>query len=278
LLYGRIRPKLFTSEPSAVTFAYTLYSALWLVVSTSRWKLPVFFGMMAMALFALRGPTLVLMLLLAVPYFIFLAGVQPGKRPSAARLLGAIVLSLFLVVLMIVLGQIFFAERFNQLARGEDASFFGRFTGPMLVAFDVIQNYPFAGAGLTGEPFIAQRVMTVFMKTPAFPAALVVERISDQLANYFWLHWIYLGAIWGLACIVAVSAWLRMLGVSSVLYCWIVWAILGQASGSYVGPKTWSVLLMAAAVSVLARQSAPAATARRRGLGSTRGFIWSAVR
>jgi hypothetical protein len=37
-----------------------------------------------------------------------------------------------------------------------------------------------------------------------------------------------------------------------VLYCWTVWVILGQASGSYVGPKTWSVLLMAAAASILA--------------------------
>jgi hypothetical protein len=36
-----------------------------------------------------------------------------------------------------------------------------------------------------------------------------------------------------------------------VLYCWTVWLILGQASGSYVGPKTWSVLLIAAAASIL---------------------------
>ena len=34
LLYGRVRPKLFTSEPSAVTFAYTQYSTLWLVVES----------------------------------------------------------------------------------------------------------------------------------------------------------------------------------------------------------------------------------------------------
>jgi hypothetical protein len=43
-----------------------------------------------------------------------------------------------------------------------------------------------------------------------------------------------------------------MLGVPSVLYCWTVWIILGQASGSYVGPKTWSVMLIAAAASILA--------------------------
>jgi hypothetical protein len=266
LLYGRIRPKLFTSEPSAVTFSYTQYSALWLVLSTWRWKLPVFFCMMAMALFVLPGPTLVLMLLLTVPYLIFLAGMQPGRRPSASRLIGSLALSVFLVAMMIALGQIFFAARLDQLARGEDASFFGRFTGPMLVAFDMLQNYAWAGAGLTGETFIADRVMNVYMNSPAFDSSWRIARVADALSNYFWLHWIYLGAVWGVVCIVAVSVWLRMLGVPSVLYCWVVWVILGQASGSYVGPKAWSVLLMAAAASV--RPSAPAATVllRRRGL------------
>jgi hypothetical protein len=266
LLYGRIRPKLFTSEPSAVTFSYTQYSALWLVLSTWRWKLSVFLCMMAMALFVLPGPTLVLMLLLTVPYLIFLAGIQRGRRPSASRLIGSLVLSVFLVALMIVLGQIFFAARLEQLAMGQDASFFGRFTGPMLVAFDMLKNYSWAGAGLTGEPFIADRVMNVYINSTAFDSSWRFTRVADALSNYFWLHWIYLGAVWGVVCIVAVSVWLRMLGVPSVLYCWAVWVILGQASGAYVGPKTWSVLLMAAAASV--QPSAPAATVllRRRGL------------
>ena len=38
ILYGRVRPKLFTSEPSAVTFAYTHYCAVWLAVSAWRYK------------------------------------------------------------------------------------------------------------------------------------------------------------------------------------------------------------------------------------------------
>ena len=58
--------------------------------------------------------------------------------------------------------------------------------------------------------------------------------------------------MWGVLAIVAVSVWLRLLGVPSVLYCWAVWIILGQASGAYVGPKTWTVMLIAAAASILA--------------------------
>ncbi|MBV8406052.1 MAG: hypothetical protein JOY64_00340 [Alphaproteobacteria bacterium] len=251
LLYGRIRPKLFTSEPSAVTFAYTHYSSVWLVVSPWRWKLPVYFGLMALALFVLPGPTLMLMLLLTVPYLVFLAGARAGGRPSTTRLVGSLALSLVLVGLAIVLGRVFFAERLNDLATGKDASFFFRFTGPMLVAFDLLRDHPWAGAGLTGEPYIADRVIDIFMNSPSFEAAWQVGKVSDTLTNFFWLHWIYLGLVWGVICLVAVSIWLRMLGTPSVLYCWAVWIILGQASGSYVGPKTWAVLLIAAAVAIL---------------------------
>ena len=157
-----------------------------------------------------------------------------------------------LVAAAIVFGSIFFAARLNELATGRDASFFYRFTGPMLVAFDTFRTYPWAGAGLTGEPFITNNVMNVYMNSPSFQAAWRISRIADVLTNYVWLHWIYLGLVWGVLTIVAVSVWLRLLGVPSVLYCWAVWIILGQASGAYVGPKTWTVMLIAAAASILA--------------------------
>jgi len=131
----------------------------------------------------------------------------------------------------------------------------------MLVAFNMFRDHPWAGAGLTGEPSIANNVMNIYMNSPSFPATLGISRVGDVLTNYFWTHWIYLSLVWGVICLAALSLWLRLLGVRSVLYCWTVWLILGQASGSYVGPKTWSVLLMAAAASILTvgvRQDQPA--------------------
>jgi hypothetical protein len=121
----------------------------------------------------------------------------------------------------------------------------------MLVAFDMFQKHPLAGAGLTGEPSIEHEVLTVYMNSAAFDSAWRIPKIGDVLTNYVWLHWIYLGLGWGIVMIVAISFWLRQLGVSSILFCWAVWLILGQASGAYVGPKTWAVLLMAAAASAV---------------------------
>jgi len=254
LLYGRVRPKLFTSEPSAVTFAFTHFSSVWLVVSPWRHKLLVYLIMMGCGLFVMPGPTLMLMLLLSVPYLLFLSG-GSAPRSTVTRFIGAAALSLILVGAAIVIGRSFFAERLNELSSGKDASSFYRFTGPMLVAFDVFKHYPWAGAGLTGEPFIADNVMSVYMNAPGFQSAWQIPRIGDVLTNYFWLHWIYLGLVWGVVILVAISVWLRKLGAPSILYCWAVWVILGQASGSYVGPKTWAVLLIGAAASVLSARS-----------------------
>jgi hypothetical protein len=282
ILYGRIRPKLFTSEPSAVTFAYTCFTSVWLVVSTWRLKFPVYLGLIGLALVVLPGPTLVLMVLLAVPYVVFLAGMQAGRRASVSRTVGTLALAAVLVAAAALFGSVFFAERLRELASGRDASFFYRFTGPMLVAFDMFRNHPWAGAGLTGEPFIANNVMNVYMNSPSFQAAWRITRIQDVLTNYVWLHWIYLGLVWGVLCLVAVSVWLRLLGVPSLLYCWTVWIILGQASGSYVGPKTWSVMLIGAAASILAvntpmrRPATGYAAAYRPGPGLT--HPWSRLR
>ena len=261
ILYGRIRPKLFTSEPSAVTFAYTHCASVWLVVSRWRYKLAVYAGLIGLALVVLPGPTLVLMMLLSVPYLIFLAGARQG-RPQATRLIGAAALSCVVVLIAIVLGMTFFAARITEMRHGDDASFFYRFTGPMLVAFDMFRHHPWAGSGLTGENYIAGEVLNVYMNSGSFSSAWRIPKIGDVLTNYFWLHWIYLGMVWGVAVVVGLSWWLRKLGTPSLLFCWIVWTILGQASGSYVGPKTWAVLLIAAAAAILSTRETPLASPR----------------
>lgn len=253
ILYGRIRPKLFTSEPSAVTFAYTHYCSVWLVLSPWRWKYLVYAVLLGLALVVLPGPTLMLMLLLAIPYFLFLAG--GARRGSPSRLIGAAALSAVILLVAVVAGQALFAERINELQTGRDASFFYRFTGPMLVAFDMFRHHPWAGSGLTGEPYIADRVLNVYMNSASFQSAWRIPKVGDVLTNYFWLHWIYLGAVWGTITLAGISLWLRLIGAASVLYCWSIWLILGQASGSYVGPKTWAVLMIAAASSILVARS-----------------------
>ena len=60
-----------------------------------------------------------------------------------------------------------------------------------------------------------------------------------------------------------------MLGVPSPAFCWIVWAILGQASGAYVGPTCWAVVFLSAAAAVL-HQRGVVAVVPSDGTGLTR--------
>jgi len=258
ILYGRIRPRLFTSEPSAVTFGYTLFCFGWLVTTRMRLRLLVYLALAGAALFALPGPTLLLLLVLAIPYQVFLDGESRTGKRGAGGFVKAVIGAVALIAIAFFVGTSVFAERLREISNGQDASFFFREVGPALTAFEVIKHYPWAGAGLTGEPFINSLVINVFVKAPGFSEAWVYDKVADVLANYFWLHWIYLGLVWGTITLVALTAWLKVLKVPSVAFCWVVWVILGQASGAYVSPKTWTVFVLAAALSVLCRRSAAA--------------------
>ncbi len=276
MLYGHIRPKFFASEPSAVSLCYTIFSFMWMVVSTWRWKLPAYLGLIAAGFFATSGPTLLLMFLLLIPYELFIAGRSPGAPGiSAARLVKMSILGVLMAVMAYLVATTFFSNRLRDIAEGSDPSFFYRVEGPVLAAREVLEHYPIAGGGLTGEPFIEDVVVNAYIRSPAFSRGWhIASPASELLINYFWLHWIYLGLVWGTLAFVALSAWLRSIGVRRVVFCWIVWAILGQASGAYVGPMTWSILFLAAAAAQLYERglvsrpiAAPAVSARLPAVG-----------
>lgn len=254
LLYGKIRPKLFTSEPSAVTFAYTLFAFGWLVASRWRWKLVAYLGLLAGGLMTMPGPTLLLLLPLLGIYY--LGPLGPDQNPRDNRLgrwMKAGVLGCAGAIAFAILATAVYGERFGQVSSGSDPSFFYRVIGPALTAFDTIARHPWAGAGLTGENFIASDMLNVFVRSPHFSAAWKFDRAAEVLTNYFWLHWIYLGLVWGVIAFLAMTFWLRVLGPGDVAFAWLAWATLGQASGAYVGPKTWVVLFLSLALAVNAR-------------------------
>jgi hypothetical protein len=203
------------------------------------------------------GPTLLLMLILILPYMLFLRSRVRG-RLNGTRFLQALFVALLCGLAFVVLAETVFSERLRDILAGNDPSFFYRVQGPALAARDVLKDYPFAGAGLTGEPFIEKQVVNLYVMSPAYSAHwTVVSPATELLINYFWLHWIYLGIVFGTIMIVAVSLWFRILGVPSLGFCWMAWAILGQASGAYVGPTCWAVLFLMGAAAIFHQREEP---------------------
>ena len=264
LLYNRVRPKFFASEPASVTFCYTLFSFIWLVTSPWRWKLPLYLALVGLGLFAMPGPTLLLMLALLLPYMLFLDSRRRG-RIDATRFLVVAMVAALVALMAVLLAQTLFAERLEKITSGDDPSFFYRVQGPALAGLDIMGRYPATGAGLTGEPFIEREITNLYLRSRYYSAGWhVVSPSTELLINYFWLHWIYLGFVGGVALIAVLSGWLRILGVPSVAFCWGTWAILGQASGAYVGPTCWAVLFLAGAAAILHQRAAVAAAGDRQ--------------
>jgi hypothetical protein len=271
LFYNRVRPKFFASEPASVTFCYTLFTFIWMVVSEWRWKMPVYVALIALGLFAMPGPTLLLMLLLMLPYMLFLASRLRG-RIDPGRFMVVVCAAVACIAAFIVLAQSLFPVRLEEITSGNDPSFFYRVRGPAEAALGVMAHYPFAGAGLSGEPFVEAEVTNLYVRSSGYSAGWqIVSPATELLINYFWLHWIYLGIVWGLIITAAVSIWLSVLGVPSVAFCWMAWAILGQASGAYVGPTCWAVMFLAGAAAVLHQRSEQPKTGYRAIIGIARG-------
>jgi hypothetical protein len=265
LFYKRVRPKFFASEPASVTFCYTLFTFLWVVVSHWRWKLVAYVGLIALGMYAMPGPTLLLMLFLILPYMLFLASRRRGRLDPGRFMVVACIAVVFFGA-FVVLGQSLFAARLEAVTSGDDPSFFYRVQGPALAGVSTMAHYPFAGAGLTGDPFFEMEVTNVYLRSSSYSAGWqVVSPATELVVNYFWLHWIYLGLVWGLIMMAALTVWLRVLGVPSFAFCWMVWAILGQASGAYVGPTCWAVLFLAGAAAVLHQRPHPQKDLRGRG-------------
>jgi hypothetical protein len=254
ILYGRIRPKLFTSEPSAVTFNFALFAFAWYVLSTARWKAVAYGAMFAAAFVLMRGPTLLLGLALAIPYEVLLAARQTTAEAvsyNLPRIAAAVGLSVLVGLVGLHLANTLYAERIADIESGLDPSFFSRVIAPPLVAFDTMSRYPIAGAGLTGEEFIGDRVRQIYSQAPSLASVWHFDNAAHALTNYFWTHWIYLGAVWGAILLVALTGFLRALGATSIAFCWTAWIVFGQASGAYVGPKTWVVFFLVCASTIL---------------------------
>ena len=138
LFYDRVRPKFFASEPASVTFCYALFTFIWMVVSTWRWKLVAYVGLVGIGLYAMPGPTLLLMLVLILPYMLFLA----SRRPSAGWMPAACWWSpaspRFSWARSSCWPSPCFRRGSNEIMSGNDPSFFYRVQGPAMAGLDVM--------------------------------------------------------------------------------------------------------------------------------------------
>ena len=85
------------------------------------------------------------------------------------------------------MGQTLFPHRLEAVTSGNDPSFFYRVQGPALAGLHMMAFYPFAGAGLTGEPFIEAEVTNLYLRSSYYSAGWqVVTPATELLINYYY--------------------------------------------------------------------------------------------
>ncbi len=252
-LYGRIRPKFFTSEPSLVAFGYALFVFCWYVLARMPGKLLAYLGLLAAGYAVIRGPAIVLAVAL-VPVYETLLGARRATS-GRSRLDGPLALLVatgtgVLALVGTVVGWEVLSQRIDGIAAGRDPSFFARIVAPAIVAGQTLQAHPVAGVGLTGWEALRDQVTQLYATTDWLALDMQFDGPAHALTNYFWALWIFLGLGFGTAMVAALTWLLRQLGVPSLLFCWTVWIVFGQTVGGFVGPRTWAVFFLTALVAV----------------------------
>jgi hypothetical protein len=246
-LYGSYRPKVFTSEPSLVGIWFSVTICAWLLLYPVRLfsrRTIVFLVALALMFYIQRSPTI----LFCVPVLAcgllapnVLSSDQSGIKPywlligTCAALIGV--------------GAFFVLMPTNGLFQFmQGGSFYFRMIAPPGLTAQVIEKYPLFGIGLANQELLSVEATTYFMGhyNGAMDVLSVQTSALNIVANSFFLHWIFAGAVGGILLILAYLRLFRSMGLKDpyvVLACaFLLWSTMG----GYVVIKVWAVAFILA--------------------------------
>lgn len=253
-LYGQIRPKLFTSEPSHVAKFYILSLFVWFALSKNNWRYLIFVFFTAGGLVVIRSPIIILSIPLALAVEIFLresinlSSIVTKDKPVLKGSL-AVLIIVSVVFLSVALNTIL-AERLRTSITGRDRSVAGRVSGPMLMALNAVKKYPLWGAGITGKEAIADVISDSY-----WALRFKVYDVHAVSANFLMLFIMYYGILGGCLFIVGFIALVRRLKIKKWMFTTIAILIFSQTMGAFVGLRTWGYIFIVLLVASYSRYS-----------------------
>lgn len=250
LLFGRVRPKLFTSEPSHVAKFFLLSSSVWLGLTRARRRYLTYALLAAAGLFLIRSPIVILTAGAAAVTKVWLD--MPGLSRSLLtgplrRRLGLLAMAAALALLVAGAAATILSTRIAQIASGADESFLLRIAAPALLATETAVSYPFFGVGLGGNDAMVHEMQTAFTRLGVDTSRF--EEVAEKLFNVFWMHWIYFGALGGVVAVWLVGLFARKVGARHYLFVASMALLFSQTMGAYNGIRYWSYLMLIFVVS-----------------------------
>jgi len=255
VVYGGIRPKLFTKEPSHLATYFTLFTVAWLFATNNKNKYLLFFCYVFIGLFLIRSPVILMAPVFGLAQFL----VRSEEGSPHRKIVFLVFLLLIFTPLTLLFMDVALGERINRIAEGRDVSFIIRFLAPWRVMLNVLDDYPILGLG-----FGAKEIGFKYMEEAM--SALVSKRnygFPDLLGhNFMFLGFVNFGLI-GFAIFLTIF-W-RMIAVFAVRDLPLVLiAMVGfmQSMGSPNSVRFWFIFFILCTIAYIS--SPQAAESRER--------------
>jgi hypothetical protein len=245
LLFGRVRPKLFTSEPSHLAKFFLLSVTIWLSLTRTRHKYLAYGLMGAVGLYLIRSPIVILVAATAGVVRVYLD--MPGiTRTVLGRYvrpkLVLVGMASALALLVALAGVTILAARLDRVISGADESFLLRIAAPAVIAGETMAHHPLFGVGIGGNEALVNEMQSAFtdlgIETERF------DDVTEKLFNVFWMHWIYFGALGGVVAILLMGLYARNVGARNYAFVVFMTLIFSQTMGGYNGIRNWSYFML----------------------------------
>jgi hypothetical protein len=238
-IYGKIRPLVFTTEPSFVAISLAL--ATFQVFAIDLAGRPLFSLGRAVAMLVISywvEPSLIYGFAWVVVVIWFFTQMAPAYR--IATILAALLVAAVVVVALL---QADGGLAKTIIDHSRDGSFFGRVIAPTMAGLKVLTHYPFFGVGVGNEDAAYPAIFDVWSATGAFSRFPWYGELTAAglLTNPFWWHWIYFGLVGGVLFIALLWLLLGSMGVDRRLLVLVSTAIFWASGFGYVDLVSWSV-------------------------------------
>ena len=240
-IFGRERPKLFTSEPSYVAMFLLFSMTIWFALSEGLGK---YIGVLVMGLLGsllIGSPITILIVPISLITIVFLE--KQGlilflRKMTRTKIFGYL---FFLVLLLFFLGYLLFevfSLRLASVSLGE-GSVIARLVLPPRITFEVLRDYPFWGSGIAAKEMVVDAVFFYLKNEYGLSYLVSSKQVLNSMTNIFWLHWMYLGLLGGGLMLLGLSNLMNTLKVRYKWYCAFVTLVFSQTMGGYVGLRFW---------------------------------------
>ena len=153
------------------------------------------------------------------------------------------ILVILVAIILILSINIIIDKRVNQIISGDDESFKIRFTGPIIIAFEVLKKYPLLGAGISGKEVIEEIINNVYYKIDV--KYFSVYSFSTNIIMSFF---IYYGVLGGILFGFGIYIFIKRQKIEQIKYLFIIFIMYSQTMGGFVSMRPWGYLFIIAAV------------------------------